>query len=252
MMDDESAPQDAGPYVPPWEFGGHDLSRILSLSDGVFGFALTLLVLSIALPAAGGRPLPGAATELGDLTPAFTAYALGFLVIFSYWRLHHLAFSYFRRWDRTLVQLNGLLLALVALQPFLVTFITVYPANRTTVIFFASISALTGATLLAIWTYASRDRRLLAPKIDLEGIRYVRGSLVTIPALFLVSIAIAFVSPTLAEYSWVLALVVNVAFVRRARARRYRGNGRRAGIPGRSPSPVTEGRGDPADPYPLP
>lgn len=93
--------REAAELAPPWEFRGNDLARILALSDGVFGFALTLLVLTVSLPSlASSAPRPPLSTELTSLEPALLTFALGVLIIAGYWRTHVLLFTYFTRWDR--------------------------------------------------------------------------------------------------------------------------------------------------------
>ena len=64
------------------------MGRILSLSDGIFAFAMTLLVINLAVPT---RPLGGPALTgyLGGLEPGLVAYVVGFVIIGSFWVGHH-------------------------------------------------------------------------------------------------------------------------------------------------------------------
>jgi uncharacterized membrane protein len=77
------------------------IGRILSLSDGVFAIAITLLILDIAVPATTGDA--GLPKALLDLWPRYLAYALSFVVIARFWVTHHLAFRLIGRYDAALV-----------------------------------------------------------------------------------------------------------------------------------------------------
>ncbi|MCI4323979.1 MAG: redoxin domain-containing protein [Thermoplasmata archaeon] len=205
MLDDEEVVER---YVPPWENRGTDLSRILALSDGVFAFAMTLLVLTIALPALGTPPSTSFWMVLSTDETSIISFILAFIIIGSFWNSHHLVFSYLRRWDRTLVQLNIFLLMLVALQPLALTFLIAFLSSTPTsavqaVAFFAAIGACAGLLLAGIWWYASSERRLVNPHMDATEIRYLQYQLMASPTIFAISIAVAFVNPHYGEYVWI-------------------------------------------------
>ncbi len=82
-------------------------------SDGVLAFAITLLVLDIAL-----RP-PGSPTEeLFRAWPAFLAYLVSFLTIGAVWMAHHGLTDGMERVDSIFLRLNLLFLLTVAFLPF--------------------------------------------------------------------------------------------------------------------------------------
>jgi uncharacterized membrane protein len=224
----EEERKDSQAYHEPWERRGTDMSRILGLSDGVFAFALTLLVLNIALqtPAVLGAAYPshpGCADnppafdcELSYLWPSFLTYALGFLIIAAYWRLHHLVFAYIERWDQLLVQLNIALMALIALQPFLVTILREYlgtgvpdDVTREAVLFYAGLSLATGLVLYAIFFHAARAR-LTPRRLGPDGVRFVDRSLLFTPVIFAISMVVAIPLPHFAAYIW-FAIIVAIS-----------------------------------------
>ncbi len=84
---------------------GDGVSRVEGLSDAVFGFAITLLVVSLEVPKN--------VSDLLALSRAFVPFVASFLVLFSIWRAQ---FHFFRRYgleDETTVWLTGALLVMV-------------------------------------------------------------------------------------------------------------------------------------------
>ena len=116
---------------------GDDISRILALSDGVFAFARTLLVLTLTVPAfdptltadQASRALWGYLWSPAGYRP-FLGYLFAFLMIAIWWMAHHRTFRYIERYDRTLVWLNLFLLLEIAVMPFVVEIYTRYTRPR--------------------------------------------------------------------------------------------------------------------------
>ncbi len=85
----------------------HDISRIEAFSDVVFGFSLTLLVVSLEVPHTFG--------ELMADMRGFVPFAVCFGLLAQVWWLHH---NFFRRYgldDATTATLNFVLLFVVLL-----------------------------------------------------------------------------------------------------------------------------------------
>ena len=97
-----------------------DRSRLEAFSDGVFAVAITLLVLNLAVagPGTPGHSNPPLLHQLGNLWPAFAAYALSFFMIGIIRVNHHVVIRSFTAVDRTLLFLNLVLLLFVVLIPF--------------------------------------------------------------------------------------------------------------------------------------
>ena len=103
-------------------------SRFEAFSDGVFAFAVTLLVLGIVLPGAHMASDRELRDALVSLWPNVLAYALSFAVIGIMWQNHHALFRLIARVDRMTVFLNLLLLASTAFIPFATSTLGAYPA----------------------------------------------------------------------------------------------------------------------------
>ncbi len=200
-----------------------ELDRIVFFSDAVFAIAITLLVLSIEVPQIPENLVAEELLDqLFDLGRNMLSYVISFLVIFSFWTVHHSIFSSIRGYDRGLLWLNGLFLMAVAFLPFPSALLGEYGDQQLVVAIYAGSMAVTRLLLSAVWWYASMGRRLISSDLDPGLIRahHVRG--VVIPLIFLISIGISFFSVRAAIYSWVLLAFSNFVGLRML-YRRYQG-----------------------------
>jgi uncharacterized membrane protein len=190
--------------VPPRGEGGVELERLALFSDAVFAIAITLLVLELKVPereavvAAGGL---GAAL-LREI-PRFFAFFISFMVIGSYWMLHHRVFRYLRRCDEGLVALNLVVLLFVAFLPFPVALFGSFRRDPVAIGWYAAAIALTGLSLNLLWWYAATRRRLVAPDLDRRVVRYVQFRLAAVPVVFTISLPFALLIP-----NWTVATMV--------------------------------------------
>ena len=121
-----------------------DTGRTESFSDGVFAFAITLLVLDIQVPASEFNHLW---RGIADQWPSFLGYATSFLTVGGIWLVHQGIFRRLQYASRRVMQVNLLLLMAVAFLPFptrlVAEAIRNTDAERAAVIFY-------GASLLVI------------------------------------------------------------------------------------------------------
>jgi len=103
-------------------------ARFEAFSDSVFAFAITLLILGVALPAFKNPPTDRElARSLLHLWPDILAYILSFGVIGIMWQNHHALFRLVERIDRRTVFLNFLLLGVTVFIPFATSTLGAYP-----------------------------------------------------------------------------------------------------------------------------
>jgi uncharacterized membrane protein len=180
------------------------MERLVFFSDAVFAIAITLLAIDIHLPVdAAGLGNTELFRHLLDVWPKALGYMVSFLVIGNFWVIHHRQFRYIERYDTRLVYINLLILLAVAFIPFPTAVIS-ENGNRTATVFYALAASLVGLFSAVLWTYAARGRRLVSPEVTPAMVRRGLWRNLCAPAILLGSIALAFVDPDLAKYSWIL------------------------------------------------
>ena len=141
-------------------------NRLESFSDGVFAVAITLLVLTIAVPAVHD---PGSlAHKLGRNWPQYAAYIVSFMTIGIIWINHHGMISRLRAVDHTILILNLVLLMMVAVLPFVTSLIATYlrePGARD-----LAAAVYSGAFLLMGAVFALENGVILLRREDLLAV----------------------------------------------------------------------------------
>ncbi|MFA5236758.1 MAG: TMEM175 family protein [Methanoregula sp.] len=94
-------------------------NRLEALVDGVFAFAMTLLVVGLSVP---DIPKAEAATllpaHIATMFPEFLSFLIAFLILASFWIVHHEQFHYLREVNMWVLWLNIFILIFVVLVPF--------------------------------------------------------------------------------------------------------------------------------------
>lgn len=186
--------------------GEIEFSRTLAFSDGVFAFAITLLVTTIDVPDLDG-PVSSARLweHVTDLRPFVLSYFLSFLIVGLFWLRHHRLFSRIRRLDGKALWLNILLLSMIALMPFSTEMIGRYGELASGVVVYAANLSAAGLAFTWLWWHcACRD--MLGEELTDDQRRRELLVRLSIPVGFLVSIPIVFVSITAAQVLWVLTI----------------------------------------------
>jgi TMEM175 potassium channel family protein len=190
-----------------------EFARIVAFSDGVFAIAITLLVLGLAIP----EGVADVSRTLEDQWPDFFAFLLSFAVLARVWVFHHHLFAAIGRFDGGLIALNFAYLALVTLVPFTSQVIGDYGKESIAAAIYALNISLLGAAGATLVLYAFR-RDLVNPEIaELHGIRPGPENWI-LCGVFGVSLPIAAISATAAEWSWLVLLVAAGILARARRA----------------------------------
>ena len=180
-----------------------EFARIVAFSDGVFAIAITLLVLALEIP----PHVPDLGDALREHANALFAYALSFAVLGKLWLAHHRFFSSLERFDGTLMALNLLYLAWVALVPFTSEVLGDYSGEPEGVIVYAA--SMTGVSLtFGIGIVYAYRRDLVSPEYRGLERRFAGPANFLVPAVFAASIPVALVSTTVATVMWLAIFVI--------------------------------------------
>jgi len=176
-----------------------EFGRIVAFSDGVFSIAITLLVLGLTIDP--GIPKEKLAHELWEMHEALLAYAISFAVIGRFWVIHHGFFGDVKAFDGRLIALNMFYLAWIVLIPFSSQVLGEYGGQLPAVVVYSA--NLTGVVLVGQWMRWDAHRAGLTERDDLTG-REDLVSSIFIAAVFLLSIVVALINPSIAPFTWFL------------------------------------------------
>jgi uncharacterized membrane protein len=172
-------------------------SRVEALVDGIFAFAMTLLVITISVPVLSKEQ---AAAELpariAAMEPEFLMFFIAFFILASFWIVHHRHFHIVRTVDRTVVRINLLILAFIVLFPFSTNISGDYDTSWIAVNLFHLNLMIIGILFSIHWYYLIHHPRLLfAEPEQREADCTLRLSLM-VPLTALSGIALSSLSPS--------------------------------------------------------
>jgi uncharacterized membrane protein len=186
------------------------LDRIISISDGVFAFSLTLLALDLVVPDLQSEQSSILVHNLLDEYSRFLYFFLTFIITGAYWSSHHRIFRFIVKYDGILMRLNMFFLLFIILMPFITKLINEHGHIQVAVIIAAIGYAAPGLFLAILWHYSSQDYRLIEKKIPSEFVRLTTIKNYISPTIFLGSIPLSFIKPSFALYSWILLFPIGL------------------------------------------
>ncbi len=198
----------------------HANNRIIGFSDGVFAIAITLLVLTIDLPA--NLPSEEVSSFLWGALPQVLVYAVSFMVIGTFWLRHHAMFDMSRAVDTRILVLNLVFLAFVGLLPFSSDLMGLNEQAPNAVIAFCAVGGAAMLCEFALWRHLHRNRDLLLADLPEEHIVELRNWRLWSLGLFIVAILISLLSPRIAVVSLLVFLPLYEFAHHRRRARHGR------------------------------
>lgn len=175
-----------------------EFSRIVAFSDGVFAIAITLLVLNLNVPThlPAGEKLN---SILWDQHQDILAYVLSFAIIGRFWIVHHRFFGSVVSFDARLLGLNLFYLGWIAFFPFSARVFGDHAGDTAAIVLYAL--NLAGITLVGMGM-TGYARRVGLSEMSAAEAREGGRRAITVAAVFLASIPVAFVAPRLAPFLW--------------------------------------------------
>ena len=181
-----------------------NVTRIEALTDGIYAIAMTLLVLSIELP-----PLPQETSFMlwqafKQEWPLFSHYALSFIILASFWTIHHIQFYYIKLADRTLLWINFVCLMFIVLLPFSTSLKADYDDILLAAVFFHCNMFLIGMMFFINWQHATRHHRLVAANLDHHLIQGNLKTSLIIPIFAIIALGLSFFTPHWSSAPYIL------------------------------------------------
>jgi len=193
----------------------HTHDRLCAVSDGVYAFALTLLVLDLKVPEVAGTTNSRLTTDLFEQLPNFFAYIIGFSVVAFFWMNHHRIFQSVTSCDARALILNLVHLLFISLTPYVASLIGHYEGDRIATIVFSANLGLASLSLIVLGQYVMAREEW---RTDETGGTWVKVPWWTVyagPGLALVSIVVSFVSIDVALFLWLLLPLRDLFFMLR-------------------------------------
>jgi uncharacterized membrane protein len=191
-------------------------SRLESLSDAIFAFAMTLLVISLSEPVIPKGDAPELLPVLiSNMYSEFLILTIAFFILAGYWLSHHRILRSIDYIDDRLIWLNILLLFFIVLIPFTTAISGDYYMVLEAVLLF-HINLLCASVLLTlIWLYIRAHCGYLTkdeePETGLARIeRAGRYRALATPAVTVLAIVVSFVNPAMSMLCYLLIPVIMV------------------------------------------
>jgi uncharacterized membrane protein len=201
------------------QIANQNLERLAALSDGLFAFAMTLLVLDLHVPAMEAiHSEHGLQSALAALAPRLLMYLMSFLTLGIFWNGQQTQLNYLARAERDLTWLHLAFLAGVTLMPFSTQLLAEFIRYKTALLVYWFNIFLLGALLYASWRYASRNN-LIRDDAPFEIRRAIRRRVVIAQSLYALGASLCFID-TYWSIGFILLLQLNYAIAPRIPGRK--------------------------------
>ncbi len=178
--------------------------RIESLSDCIFAFSMTLLVMNFTFPGA----YSGSEEDITKLflkeIAKFDRYVLAFVLLAIFWITHHQQFHYIKRTDRPFLWIQIMMLMFIVVVPFTAAWMTGHSHHCITNLIFDVNLLVLGILFLLSWRYATHRTRLVDHDIDKQVVTRVMSRSVLTCLVTLLAMIITFFEPRWSNYAYIL------------------------------------------------
>jgi uncharacterized membrane protein len=142
------------------EIRDYALERVIMLSDGVFGIAMTLLALDLRPPEHWDRTMAGL---FDTMAGPFMSFFWSFFATAMFWLAHRRMFGVYRRADGFISVLNLILLGEIVLIPVATRVLSEMNASDDALRLYLGLFLLIGLTNATSWSYVAFFTGMLRP-----------------------------------------------------------------------------------------
>jgi uncharacterized membrane protein len=193
---------------------GKNLGRLEALSDGIFGVAMTLLVLDLKTPVASAIHSEGDLWgALVSLLPRLMTYLMSFVTLGIFWLGQQAQLNLLEKSNRDVVWLHIGLLASVCLIPFSTALLAEFLEYRAALLVYWANILLLGVLLLASWR-AARHFDIVKPDLPADIDRAIYRRIIVAQCLYALGAALCVFS-TYWSIGVIVLLQVNYALAPR-------------------------------------
>jgi len=174
--------------------------RVETLTDGLFAIVMTILVLQLAVPIiSDGNIEHQLLNELYDLRHIFICYVTSFVLLGFIWMNHDTQFHYIKRVDTGLIWIAILYLMVIALIPFTTSLRGEYIDQRIPVLLYGINLTVTTALNLIHWRYATKNSRLVDPRLDAKIVKSISRHIYLTLILYVIITVVSLALPILSN-----------------------------------------------------
>jgi uncharacterized membrane protein len=186
--------------------------RLEALGDGIFAFAMTLLVLDVKMPKISEAiQSPELLTRaLLELWPKFLSYITSFIVLAVFWIAQIGYLHFVKRTDRWFLWLNLLFLMVVVFVPFSTDLLGDYHTLRLAVVIYGCNIMALGVTLFLQWHYATSRHRLVGHDVEPELVRRGNRRILAGVCSYAFAILLVWFNPTVSLILYVLIPIMYI------------------------------------------
>jgi uncharacterized membrane protein len=194
---------------------GGEVGRIAALSDGIFAFAATVLVLDFHTPeTADIHSEAELMSALAASAPRLLPWLLSLVTLGIFWLGQQTQLNQLARSNRDLTWLHFIFLAVVTVLPFSTRLLADFLTYRAAFLIYWANIVLLGACLYAAWSYAEWAK-LIRQEAHGDVSRALRRRIVVAQSLYAVGALAGLVNVTLG-ITLILLIQLNYAIAPRA------------------------------------
>ena len=169
--------------------------RLEALGDGIFGVAMTILVIELELPPLKGNSLSDFLEGLHGAGQSFLCYVISFIVLGIMWFGHRMMFEYIGKTNRYFIYRGVLFYMMVCLVPFSTKFLAASTLEWPSILLYGINLSLCNLSLFSQWNYGIKHIQLLEREVPDEVRKEAKMLFLLSPVVYTIAIVISFWAP---------------------------------------------------------